>query len=84
MSGADPNIGGNGEGTTAAAGPMMNNDIPAMKEVAKEVMQSISSEVNGKSSDITNGEMTNGGLESSENGNKGAGGESSSEEQDGA
>ena len=84
MSGADPNIGGNGEGTTAAAVPMMNNDIPAMKEVAKEVMQSISSEVNGKSSDITNGEMTNGGLESSENGNKGAGGESSSEEQDGA
>merc|ERR1719318_560612 len=55
---------------------MMNNDIPAMKEVAKEVMQSISSEVNGKSSDITNGEMANGGLESSENGNKGAGGES--------
>ena len=36
MSGADPNIGGNGEGTTAAAVPMMNNDIPAMKEVAKE------------------------------------------------
>ena len=41
MSEADPSMEVTGEGAAM-------NDIPAMKEVAKEVMESISSEVNGK------------------------------------
>ena len=66
-------------------GAAMNKDnIPAMKEVAKEVMESISSEVNGKSSEQNmNGE--NGAVERSENGTKEVleEEEASPEEQDG-
>ena len=63
MSEADPSMEVTGEGAA------MNKDIPAMKEVAKEVMESISSEVNGKSSEQSlNGE--NGALQGSENGTK--------------
>ena len=64
----------------ANAAPMMDKDIPAMKEVAKEVMETISSEVNGKNS--VNGELANGGLGGSENGKEEEEEESSPEEQD--
>ena len=59
MSEADPSMEIAGEAAANAA-PMMDKDIPAMKEVAKEVMETISSEVNGKNS--VNGELANGGL----------------------
>ena len=76
MSEADPSMEVTGEETA------MNKDIPAMKEVAKEVMESISSEVNGKSNEQSiNGE--NGALDGSENGVKEVlEEESSPEEQD--
>ena len=79
MSEADPSMEIAGEAAANAA-PMMDKDIPAMKEVAKEVMETISSEVNGKNS--VNGELANGGLGGSENGKEEEEEESSPEEQD--
>ena len=45
----------------STTGEMATSDIPALKEAAKEVMENISSEVNGKDGDAN--VMVNGGLQ---------------------